>query len=160
MLEKLKRADWVQGRRQRENAAQRFWNRMRRLPRRLLLGQDIRDPDCLCWTALREAVQGVDLPPGMNRYLPWLVASRGYRVSEVTVQHRPGNSECWPHQRFRGWGDLLAMWWITRRRRLFSVTEVLPSVPQLNLRGADIEEEGFSPESDNSGDPNQLGRAA
>jgi len=119
----LARADLVHARPQVKGLA-KSWQRMRRIPRWLLLGLLIREPNCSFWSARAEALAGVQLARGMYRYLPTLVAMRGFRVAEVPVRrlnHR--------HQLRDGWsnpGDLLCAWWLTRRWRNYAVEELAP----------------------------------
>jgi hypothetical protein len=111
-ISRLARADLVYGRRRLDRIAKN-WQRVLRIPRWLMLGLEVHDPDCLFWAARREAVAGIELPRGMFRYLPWLVALRGFRVSEIRVDyHGPLHdvSDGRPNP-----GDLLAAWWLSRR---------------------------------------------
>ena len=109
LIDRLSRADLVVGRRS-SNRLVKLLGAVCRVPRRLLLGLDVRDPDCLFWAARREALAGIDLQPGMHRFLGSLVSSRGFRVTEIHVEHRktyaawPGR-EAWPSAR-----HLLAAW--------------------------------------------------
>ncbi len=121
LLAHLARADLVYGRQQRRGWA-KVWHRVRRIPRWLLLGLEVRDPDCLFWAARREAVEGLQLPQGMYRYLATLVAARGFRVGEVTIETRPSActlSDGWPNP-----GHLLAARRLQRRWRRITVQEL------------------------------------
>ncbi len=110
----LNRADLVFGRRRRSRLA-KWWLALRLLPRRLLLGLDIRDPDCLFWAARREALQEVMLTRGMHRFLAAQVSQHGFRVSETHVDHRRAP---WPRGQSRCPGaiNLLTLWWRQRNR--------------------------------------------
>ena len=88
LIARLSRLDLVYARR-RLSGWQKFWHRVQRIPRAMLLGLDVRHPDCLLWAARREAVAGIHLSPGMRRYLPWLVARRGFRVGDMYVDELP-----------------------------------------------------------------------
>jgi dolichol-phosphate mannosyltransferase len=88
LLKRLARADLVMGRRQRRRWGKTYLA-LAQFPRRVLLGLDARDPDCLFWAARREALAGLELAPGMHRFLASLVSMRGFRVSEVCVDHHP-----------------------------------------------------------------------
>jgi len=128
MLNHLARADLVYGRR-RGRRLRRWWRTFRSLPERMLLGLEVRDPGCRFWAARREAVEGLELGPGMERYLAWLVALRGFRVYEVAVrERRRAARRCasTPAVESR-WGDLLSVWWQFRRTRNYTVTEVAPA---------------------------------
>lgn len=124
LLDELVRVDLVVGRPHRQGLRKLF-HRLGRIPRWLLLGLEVRDPECLVWAARREAVAGVELPRGMYRYLATLVAARGFRVGEITVP-MPGRSvalsDGWPNP-----GDLLAAWWFKRRWRQYEHVELIQS---------------------------------
>lgn len=115
LVERLSRADLVCGRRQRPRWS-KTWLAVAQLPRRLLLGLEARDPDCLFWAARREAVERLTLTAGMHRFVAPLVAARGYRVSEIYVDHREV-----PSSRNGGLplaaGNLLCAWWQRRQMR-------------------------------------------
>ena len=114
LVARLSRLDLVVGR-LRLGAWRKFWHRLGRIPRWALLGLDVRHPDCLFWAARREAVEGIHLPRGMRRYLPWLVARRGFRVGDVYVRAsgRPTRLHDPPGNPL----DLLTAWWTCRRWR-------------------------------------------
>lgn len=124
LLDALVRVDLVVGRPHRQGVRKLF-HRLGRIPRWVLLGLEVRDPECLVWAARREAVAGVELPCGMYRYLATLVAARGFRVGEITVP-TPGRSvalsDGWPNP-----GDLLAAWWLKRRWRQYEHVELIQS---------------------------------
>jgi glycosyltransferase involved in cell wall biosynthesis len=137
LLEQLARADLAHGRRRRSRLG-RWWRALRTSPERLLLGTEVRDPDCRFWAARREALAELVLLAGMDRYLAWLVALRGYRVVEVGVCE---SRATWPSRTSTGkprWGDLISVWWQRRRRQSYTVTEVLP--PAVEFEALDGEE--------------------
>ncbi len=99
------------------------------LPQRWLLGADLRSTDCLFWAARREAITGLESARGTARFLPWLVAMRGFRVGETTVRFQPGHEparDVWPHP-----ADLLAVWWLRRRYRPAKVEELHAGVAEV-----------------------------
>ncbi len=124
LLEELVRADLVVGRPVRQGF-RKVLHRLARIPRWLLLGLEVRDPECLIWAARREAIAHLQLPRGMYRYLATLVAARGFRVSEVTIP-TTGRSialtDGLPNP-----GDLLAAWWFKRRWRQYERMEITNS---------------------------------
>lgn len=121
LIARLSRLDLVYARR-RLSGWRKFWHRLERLPRAMLLGLDVRHPECLLWAARREAVAGIHLSPGMRRYLPWLVARRGFRVGDMYIDEAPA-SETVPDGR-RNPLDLLTAWWLCRRWRSDAFHEV------------------------------------
>jgi len=112
LLDALVRADLVVGRPARLGLRKTL-HRLARIPRWLLLGLEVRDPECLVWAARREAIAGLQLPRGMYRYLATLVAARGYRVGEVTVP-TDGRSIALTDG-IANPLDLLTAWWFKRR---------------------------------------------
>ena len=129
LLDELVRADLVVGRPQRHGLAKTL-HRIARLPRWLLLGLEVRDPECLVWAARREAIAGLELPRGMYRYLATLVSARGFRVGEITIP-TPGRS-LGLSDGFPNPGDLLAAWWFKRRWRQYDRLEVAEAPTTIN----------------------------
>jgi len=135
LVEGLQRADIMLGRRRQIGIA-KAWHRISRLPRWLLLGLDGHDPDCLFWAARREVFADINLAPGTARYLPALVARRGFRACEMYVEH------IGPHRALQdirpNLGDLLATWWHCRRWRPSAAHEITAgrtSQPLLRIVG-------------------------
>lgn len=129
VLRGLARADLVHAR-PRVHGLAKTWRRIRRIPRWLFLGLEIREPGCHFWSARSEALAGIQLARGMYRYLPTLVAMRGFRVAEV-----PARQLRLPHQLPDAWpnlGDLLCVWWLSRRWQNYAVQE-LTSPPAENI---------------------------
>jgi len=56
---------------------------------RLFFGIGIHDSGCTLKAFKREAVEGLKLYGEMHRYLPAIIASRGFKVGEVKVRHQP-----------------------------------------------------------------------
>jgi len=123
LLERLARADLVFGRRQFKRPTKLAQSALQ-TPRRLLLGLEARDPDCLFWAARREAIAGLELAPGMHRFLGSLVTARGFRVAETHVDHDPSRASRSWHDTHPSLGNLLAAWWQRRSYRPYVVTEI------------------------------------
>jgi hypothetical protein len=103
------------------------WQQLMDLPQRWLLGPEGRNSDGLFWAARREAVTGLESTRGTARFLPWLVAMRGFRVGETSVHFqsgRPTIRDAWPHP-----VDLMAVWWLRRRYRPARVEELRIDMP-------------------------------
>jgi glycosyltransferase involved in cell wall biosynthesis len=65
----------------------------------------------------REVVEGMGLYGEMHRFLPMLASWRGFRVTEISVTHRPrahGKSRYGPARAWRGMFDLLTVTFLTR----------------------------------------------
>jgi glycosyltransferase involved in cell wall biosynthesis len=133
LVEGLHRADFLAGRR-RQTGAAKIMHRITRLPRWFLLGLDGHDPDCLFWAARREVFTDITLPVGSARYLPALIARRGFRACELFVEHHGDRR---PLQDVRpNLGDLLAAWWQCRRWRsqtAYELTAGRAAQPQLRV---------------------------
>ncbi|MHB0956382.1 MAG: glycosyltransferase family 2 protein [Pirellulaceae bacterium] len=128
LLDELIRADLVVGRPHRQGLRKAL-HRIARIPRWLLLGLEVRDPECVVWAARREAIMNLQLPRGMYRYLATLVSARGFRVGEITVPTSGRSvalSDGLPNP-----GDLLAAWWFKRRWRQYKRMEVIEATRTL-----------------------------
>lgn len=123
LVERLARADLVCGRR-RSTRWQKALLATRHLPRRLLLGGDVHDPNCLFWAARREAVAGLPPAPGLWRHLATWVAMRGFRIGEAYVDHRRTSHPSTTTDRRARPGDLFGIWWQARRWRAQSSAEL------------------------------------
>ncbi len=112
LLYQLSRSDLVYVR-PRLGGWRKFRHRLTRIPRSLVFGLEVRQPERLFWAARREAIAGISLGRGMLRYLPWLVAHRGFRVGDMVVEDTasgPPIRDAWPNP----W-NLFAAWWACRR---------------------------------------------
>ncbi len=116
LLKGLVRADIVFGRRRRP-LFDRLLHQAVLLPRWLLLGNEVHEPDMVFWAARREAVCGIQLVPGLHRFLANFVLSRGYRVGEVYV-HTDASATV-SRANCRTLMDLLSVWWLTRRSHAY-----------------------------------------
>jgi len=112
LTERLSRADLVHGRRRRSRLV-RFLQAFTMWPRRLLFGVEVRDPTCLFWAARREAVAGLDLGRGMHRFVGALMAVKGFRVCEITVDHRPARRPR-GHFSLPSLMNLLVVWYLRK----------------------------------------------
>jgi hypothetical protein len=123
LLRGLSRADFICGRRQRHGWP-KFAERIRRVPRWLLLGIAARDPGCLFWAARREVFNDLQLLPRFVRHLPALVARQGFRVDSMYVEERvpagiagaaaPANESSAAHVAS---ANLFAAWWTCHKLR-------------------------------------------
>lgn len=79
----------------------------------LLLGSDIHDFGCTLKAFKKEAAKSLDLQGDMHRYIPPILKRKGYRVSEIPVNHRyrqGGNSSYGLNRIPRGFVDLINVW--------------------------------------------------
>lgn len=82
----------------------------------LLTGVKLHDHNCGLKCYRREVTQEVRIYGELHRFIPVLAASRGFRVGEVTVKHRPrkfGYSKYGFRRFFKGFLDLLTVTFLT-----------------------------------------------
>jgi dolichol-phosphate mannosyltransferase len=83
-------------------------------------GDDIVDTGCTLKAYRRECVSQLELYHGMHRFLPTLLKMRGYRVTQIPVNHRPrlrGNTKYGTWGRLvKGLSDLYAVRWMGKNR--------------------------------------------
>jgi glycosyltransferase involved in cell wall biosynthesis len=92
----------------------------------------IHDMNCCFKAYRREAIKNVNLYGELHRYIPALVYWRGYKVSEIKVNHRPrmhGKSKYGPMRLVKGFLDLLTVKFLisysTRPLHLFGILGLL-----------------------------------
>lgn len=109
----------VRARRQ-DGAWKRFSSRIANGFRNWATGDDIVDTGCTLKAYRRRALEGLELYRGMHRFLPTLLKMRGYRVTQVSVRHRPrraGKTKYGTWGRLvKGLGDVWAVRWMQRNR--------------------------------------------
>lgn len=87
---------------------------------RTLTGLKLNDFNCGLKAYRAEAIDGLDLYGELHRYVPVLVAWRGFAVGEIAVNHHPRK---WGHSKYgiermaKGFFDLLTVILLTRYRR-------------------------------------------
>lgn len=105
----------------RKRVASRFANALRNR----VTGERIVDIGCSLKAFRREALKDLKLYQGMHRFLPTLLAMDGFRVTQLTVSHRPrvaGHSKYGLRGRaLSGIADLLVVRWMQRRRLSYEV---------------------------------------
>jgi glycosyltransferase involved in cell wall biosynthesis len=107
--------DCVSGWRQERNdpLSKRFFSRLASGLRHMFLGTDLHDYGCTLKAFRRAAAKDIELHGEMHRYVPALLSWRGYRITEVPVNHRPRrNGETkYSWQRLpKGFLDLVNVW--------------------------------------------------
>ncbi len=87
---------------------------------RTLTGLKLNDFNCGLKAYRSEAIEGLDLYGELHRYIPVLVAWRGFAVGELAVTHHPrkwGKSKYGIERMAKGFFDLLTVILLTRYRR-------------------------------------------
>lgn len=83
----------------------------------VLLGQRFHDMNCGFKAYRLEVCKELTIPGGLYRFIPHLLASRGYKVTEITINHRGrkfGRSKFGILHRLRGPFDLLTVLFLNR----------------------------------------------
>ena len=84
---------------------------------RKLTGLEIHDSGCTLKAYSKEAVQNLELYGEMHRYIPALVAAKGFKIGEIKVQHherKHGKSKYGGGRLIRGALDLLFIHFMTK----------------------------------------------
>ena len=85
----------------------------------LISGVRLHDVNCGLKAYRTEVVQGMRLYGELHRFIPVLAAYQGYRVAEISVNHRArqhGRSRYGPERYLRGFFDLLSVTFMGRYR--------------------------------------------
>ena len=83
----------------------------------LFTGVKLHDINCGLKCYKREAIEQINIYGELHRYIPIMVAGRGFRISEIPVEHhyrRFGESKYGPGRFIKGFFDLLTILLITR----------------------------------------------
>ena len=77
------------------------------------MGDKIHDFGCTLRAHKRECVKDLDLRGEMHRYIPAMIKWRGYKITEIKVNHRPrrwGKSKYNWQRLVKGFLDLFNVW--------------------------------------------------
>ncbi|MFA6918788.1 MAG: glycosyltransferase family 2 protein [Patescibacteria group bacterium] len=91
--------------------------RVGRLLRRLLIGDIVHDTGCTLRIYTKEAAKCLDIGGEMHRYILAILKWKGFKISEVVVNHRPrtvGKSKYNYTKAVRGFIDLVYIWFIQK----------------------------------------------
>lgn len=126
------RAGMVQGERigRKDTAFKRFQSRLANKVRHALLRDGTRDTGCGLKVVHRHIYLRLPIFDALHRFTPALVRREGYEVLTFPVVDRArwhGTSKYgfW-NRLWVGIGDMLGVWWLTRRRRVPQVVKVYP----------------------------------
>ncbi len=123
LIEKIINSDWdmVNGYRakRQDNWIRKFVSKIGNGVRNAITGKTVRDVGCSTRAFKRECVQELPCFKGMHRFLPTLVQMKGYRITEVPVNHRQrelGKSKYTTWNRmWVGIADVLGVLWLRKR---------------------------------------------
>lgn len=111
----------------RDNFIKKISSRIGNGVRNWLTNEDIKDTGCPLKLFKREVVQDLELFDGMHRFFPTLAKMKGYKVTEVPVDHYPrkhGQSKYGISNRmWRGLLDTLAVRWMKKRKISYQIKE-------------------------------------
>jgi dolichol-phosphate mannosyltransferase len=133
LLAQLDRWDAVSGWRTErgdgDSLVRRISSRVANRTRNWISDESIQDSGCTFRAFRRECLRGLVLYRGFHRFIPTLLAMRGYRVIEVPVRNRPrrfGRSKYGVLNRvFVATADLLVVRWMKNRLLRYEVAEDL-----------------------------------
>ena len=133
MLRELERWDAVTGwrvnRGDGDSLVRRISSRVANRVRNWISDDTIQDSGCTFRAFRRECLRGLVLYRGFHRFVPTLLKMRGYRVVEISVNHRPrrhGQSKYGVLNRvFVATADLLVVRWMKSRLLRYEVAEDL-----------------------------------
>jgi dolichol-phosphate mannosyltransferase len=117
-----------------DSAVRRLSSRIANRIRNWLSDETIQDAGCTFRAFRRECLQGLTLYRGFHRFVPTLLRTRGFRVLEVPVNHRPrrfGQSKYGVLDRaFVAFADLLVVRWMKARWLRYEIVERLGDSPR------------------------------
>jgi hypothetical protein len=95
--------------------------------RNKLSGENISDAGCCYRVFKRECVADLKFFKGIHRFLPTLIKSEGFTVTEIPVRHNPrlsgkSNYGVW-NRLFASFYDLLAVRWMKKRMFRYEIAE-------------------------------------
>ena len=133
LLDELGRWDaatgWRVERQKGDSIVRRISSRVANRIRNAISDDTIQDSGCTFRAFRRECLRDLVLYRGFHRFIPTLLKLRGYRVTEVPVNHRPrrfGQSKYGIMNRaFVAFADLLVVRWMKHRRLRYEVAEDL-----------------------------------
>jgi glycosyltransferase involved in cell wall biosynthesis len=113
--------DLVSGWKTRRNdpLTRRLFSRLFNWATALVSGVRLHDVNCGLKAYRAEVLQGMRLYGELHRFIPVLAAYRGFRIAEISVNHRPrpyGRSRYGPGRYLRGFFDLLSVTFMGRYR--------------------------------------------
>lgn len=96
-----------------DTVSKRFFSYGARMLRRWLLSDSVHDAGCSLRVYRKESIQWLDLYGEMHRFIPSIIALRGFRVTELPVNHRPrkfGVTKYNWQRVLKSMTDMVALW--------------------------------------------------
>ena len=97
--------------------SKRIFSKISNWMHRRLTGLDIHDSGCSLKAYKRESVENLELYGEMHRYIPALIAAKGFKVGEIIVKHHQrmyGKSKYGNARVIKGFLDLLYIHFLTK----------------------------------------------
>ncbi len=122
-------ADMVNGYRaeRRDSLVRKIASRIANGFRNMTTGKTVRDVGCSTRVFKRECIKDLPRFKGLHRFLPTLIALKGYRLTEVPVNHRPrgkGTTKYTINNRlWVGIYDIFGVMWLRRRTFAYQIKE-------------------------------------
>ena len=119
--------DLVCGYRQKrkDTAFKRLQSRIANAVRSRFVGDGVRDTGCTLKAMRRDCREALLLFNGMHRFSPALIRNRGWRVTELPVNHRPRVSGVskygFGNRAWRATMDMLGVRWLNSRRTQYRI---------------------------------------
>ncbi len=116
LLEKMKQGyDVVSGWRykRKDSFQKRFASRGANFLRKFLINDQIHDSGCTLKAYKRECFKGIDLHGEMHRFIPAILGWRGFKITEVKVEHRSRTTGVTKYnwkRVLKGFIDMLSVW--------------------------------------------------
>lgn len=108
-----------------DTAFKRVQSRLANAVRSRFVGDGVRDTGCTLKVMRRECREALALFNGMHRFIPALIGSAGWRVTEMPVNHRPrihGVSKYgFGNRALRATIDMFGVRWLNSRRATYRV---------------------------------------
>lgn len=114
-------------RKREDNALRKISTKVANNVRRTIIGGQILDAGCTYRAFRRECLRDLPWFRGMHRFLPDILANRGFKVKQVKIEDRPrhaGKSKYGLWNRvFAATYDLFAVRWMQQRHINYKITE-------------------------------------
>ncbi|MEK9175497.1 MAG: glycosyltransferase family 2 protein [Patescibacteria group bacterium] len=97
----------------------RFFSRGARVIRRILLEDNLHDAGCSLRVYKKDALENLDIYGEMHRFIAPILVLRGFKVTEVKINHRPrihGTTKYDWKRAIKGFVDMVNLWFLYKYR--------------------------------------------
>ena len=102
-----------------DGLGKRFTSWGARVLRRILLGDKLHDAGCSLRAYRKDVIKDFDLYGEMHRFIPSILAARGFKITEIKTNHRPrkfGKTKYNWQRGIKGFTDMLNVWFWQKYR--------------------------------------------